>query len=72
MISLPETLSAMAIHRPIDPEEEFNAPIALYKTSPIAYYYGSSDINDKKRVYASLISSLAQRVEVKLQDKNGT
>lgn len=58
----------MAIHRPIDPEEEFNASVALYKTSPIAYYYGSSDITHNKKVYASLLSTLASKVLKKLED----
>ena len=61
----------MAIHRPIDPEEEFSASISLYKTSPITYYYGSSDINDKKKVYSSLVTTLASKVEAKLQDPAG-
>lgn len=69
LISLPETISAMAIHRPLDPEEDFNASASLYKTTPIAYYYGSSDISDKKKLYTTLVSVLAKRVEEKLTDK---
>ncbi|KAJ3306620.1 Cleavage polyadenylation factor subunit clp1 [Kappamyces sp. JEL0829] len=69
LVSVPETLSAMAIHRPIDPEEEFNGTISLYKSSPITYYYGSSDIKDKKKVYLSLVASLAGKVKSKLNDK---
>jgi hypothetical protein len=72
LISLPESISAMAITRPIDPEEEFNASVSLYKTTPICYYYGSSDISDKKKVYSSLLSVLAKKVEEKLTDKMGT
>lgn len=68
---MPESISAMAINRPIDPEEEFNASVSLYKTTPICYYYGSSDISDKKKVYSSLLSVLAKRVEEKLEDKMG-
>jgi hypothetical protein len=70
MISLPESIAAMAIHRPIDPEEEFNGSVSLYKTTPIVYYYGSSDIGDKKKVYSTLVSHLAGRVEKKLEDKD--
>jgi polyribonucleotide 5'-hydroxyl-kinase len=58
----------MAIHRPIDPEEEFNASISLYKSSPITFYYGSSDINDKKKVFTSILSTLASKVSLKLED----
>jgi hypothetical protein len=65
---MPESISAMAIHRPIDPEEEFNASVSLYKTSPITFYYGSSDINDKKKVFSSILSALASKVWLKLED----
>lgn len=58
----------MAIHRPIDPEEEFNASVTLYKSSPISFYYGSSDINDKRNVYSALLSTLAGKVAIKLED----
>ncbi|KAJ3000162.1 hypothetical protein HDV02_000445 [Globomyces sp. JEL0801] len=70
LISLPGTISAMAIHRPIDPEEEFNASVSVYRTTPISYYYGTSVIFEKQKLYTSLISQLAETVELKLQDKS--
>ncbi|KAJ3269429.1 hypothetical protein HDV01_001427 [Terramyces sp. JEL0728] len=63
LISLPGTISSMVINRPIDVEEELNANI--YKTSPIAYYYGSN-IFDKQEFYLLLLNNLKDSIEKKL------
>jgi polyribonucleotide 5'-hydroxyl-kinase len=59
----------MALHRPIDVVEEFSAATNLYKTSPIVYYYGTTDIQEKKHVYSSMLTELAKSVVKKLDDK---
>jgi hypothetical protein len=59
----------MALHRPIDVEEEFSATNSLYKSSPVVYYYGTTDILEKKHIYSSMLSELAQSVKRKLDDK---
>jgi polyribonucleotide 5'-hydroxyl-kinase len=69
LISLPGSISAMALHRPIDVEEEFSAVTNLYKSSPIVYYYGSTDITEKKHIYSSMLSELALSVKKKMSDK---
>ena len=70
-ISLPGTLSAMAITRPLDIEEEFGGSSSVYNTTPLSYYYGASDIQEKRNLYESLIQSLAESVDYKLKDPLG-
>jgi hypothetical protein len=71
LLSLPGSLAAYALNRPIDAEEEFGGSMHTYKTSPIAYYYGNSDILEKSKLYSSLLLELAAATNRKLQDKLG-
>lgn len=70
-ISLPGTLSAMAITRPLDIEEEFGGPSSAYNMSPLCYYYGTADIHEKRNLYEKLVDNLATATHQKLQDPLG-
>ncbi|TPX65304.1 hypothetical protein SpCBS45565_g05299 [Spizellomyces sp. 'palustris'] len=65
-VSLPGTLSATAISRPIDVEEEFSASSATTGTSPLVYYYGYASALEKPKLYHALVERLAGVVSKKL------
>ncbi|KAI9094124.1 Pre-mRNA cleavage complex II protein Clp1-domain-containing protein [Phlyctochytrium arcticum] len=65
-ISLPGTLAAMAVAKPIDIEEEFSASSATTGTSPLVYYYGYTSALEKPKLYTALVDRLAMMVQKKL------
>ncbi|KAJ3014404.1 hypothetical protein HKX48_005182 [Thoreauomyces humboldtii] len=65
-ISLPGTLTAMAIGRPIDMEEELSASSATTGTSPLVYYYGYPSPLDKPKLFSALVTRLAMITKRKL------
>ncbi|KAI8822629.1 Pre-mRNA cleavage complex II protein Clp1-domain-containing protein [Fimicolochytrium jonesii] len=65
-ISLPGTLTAMAIGKPIDMEEEFSASSIATGTSPLVYYYGYPSPLDKPKLYNTMVQRLATTVRRKL------
>ncbi|KAI8905957.1 Pre-mRNA cleavage complex II protein Clp1-domain-containing protein [Gorgonomyces haynaldii] len=68
-ISLPGTLAAMVLARPLDVELDFSAPETFMLTTPLAYYYGYGSPLEKPVLYNSMVSSLASKVNMKMQDE---
>ncbi|KAJ3044466.1 hypothetical protein HDV00_001893 [Rhizophlyctis rosea] len=67
-LSIPGTLAASAIGRPIDVEDELGASSAMSGTTPVAYYYGYTNITDKPKLYNLLTTHLGSSVKRKLED----
>ncbi|KAI8920096.1 Pre-mRNA cleavage complex II protein Clp1-domain-containing protein [Powellomyces hirtus] len=65
-ISLPGTLAAMAIGRPIDMEDELSASSATTGTSPLTYYYGYPSPLDKPKLFNATVQRLSTIVKRKL------
>ncbi|KAI8815289.1 Pre-mRNA cleavage complex II protein Clp1-domain-containing protein [Cladochytrium replicatum] len=65
-VTLPGTLSATAITRMIDVEEEFSVSPYTTNTTPLAYYYGYDSPAGKPKLYRQLVSKLAAVVKRKL------
>ncbi|KAI9017058.1 Pre-mRNA cleavage complex II protein Clp1-domain-containing protein [Gaertneriomyces semiglobifer] len=67
-VSLPGTLTAAALSRPIDVEEEFAATSAMMGTSSLVYYYGFASFAEKPKLYETVLNRLAYTVKRKLED----
>ncbi|KAL2915818.1 Cleavage polyadenylation factor subunit clp1 [Polyrhizophydium stewartii] len=66
-MSLPGTVGAMVISRPISCEEEFGAPLTVMGTAPIVFYHGHTSPLEKPKLYDSIIKKLIQVVDKKLE-----
>lgn len=64
-------MSAITLTRPIDIEEEFGGSSNIYNMTPLCYYYGSADIQEKSSLYCSLLDTMSKAIEDKLQDPAG-
>ncbi|KAI8589633.1 Pre-mRNA cleavage complex II protein Clp1-domain-containing protein [Geranomyces variabilis] len=69
-ISLPGTVAATAIGRPIDMEEELSASSATTGTSPLTYYYGYPSPLDKPKLFGALVGRLASIVDRKMSESD--
>ncbi|KAK6098749.1 Cleavage polyadenylation factor subunit clp1 [Batrachochytrium dendrobatidis] len=66
-VSLPGTLSAMVVGRPLDCEEEFGAPLTVAGTTPLVYYHGQATPLEKISLYNSIVKKLSLVVDKKLE-----
>ncbi len=65
-VSMPGTLTATTIVKPLQPEEEFCSTPVTTNLSPLAFYYGATDPCEKKGAYKALCSRLAHCVSSKM------
>lgn len=65
-VTIPGTINAMSMNRPIDPEEDLGATPISTNTTPITYYYGYSNPLEKSKFYSLLVQQLANTIQKKV------
>lgn len=66
-MSLPGTLAAQSLSKPIDPQEEFSSPSPLLGSSPLVFYYGYSSPLEFPKLYNQSVTALSGAVLQKLK-----
>ncbi|KAH6588784.1 hypothetical protein BASA50_010490 [Batrachochytrium salamandrivorans] len=66
-ISLPGTLGAMIVARPLDCEEDFGAPLTVAGTTPLVYYHGHTTPLEKITLYNAIVKKLSSVANLKLE-----
>lgn len=65
-VSIPGSLAAISMNRPIDPEEDLSATPISTNTTPLTYYYGYSSPLEKSKLYSLLVNQLSSTVQQKI------
>jgi polyribonucleotide 5'-hydroxyl-kinase len=66
-MSLPGTIAAQTISKPIDPQEEFGSPSTVLGSSPLVYYYGYASPFEFSKLYKRAVTALGESVLSKLK-----
>ncbi len=66
-MTIPGTLSATAMSRMIDAEEDLGSTPLTTNTTPIAFYYGCPSPLEKPKYYTNLVEQLGKVVALKKQ-----
>ncbi|KAJ3108474.1 hypothetical protein HDU97_001181 [Phlyctochytrium planicorne] len=67
-LSIPGSMAASAVYKPIGPEEGFGSLPQTTGASPAVFYYGWGGPNEKAKLYDRIALKLAELVQRKLDD----